>query len=39
MGLGVFLFIVAVIVFASVQEQVDLKCLRDDYQEGKKNRR
>ena len=39
MGLGVFLFIVAVIVLASVQYQVDLKCLRDDYERWKKNRR
>ena len=39
MGLGVFLFIVAVIVFASLQYQVDLTCLRDDYERWKRNRR
>jgi hypothetical protein len=39
MGLGVFLFILAIIVLASVQYQVDLKVLHDDYEEWKKNRR
>ena len=39
MGLGVFLFIVAVIVLASLQYQIDLKCLRDDYEKWKHRRK
>ncbi len=39
MGLGVFLFIVAVIVLASVQYRVDLKCLNKDYEEWKHRRK
>jgi len=39
MGLGVFLFIVAVIVLASLQYQVDLKVLHDDYEEWKHRRK
>jgi hypothetical protein len=38
MGLGVFLFILVIIVFASLQYQIDLKYLHDDYQEWKKRR-
>ncbi len=37
--MGIVLFIVAVIVLASLQYQIDLKCLRDDYERWKKNRR
>jgi hypothetical protein len=39
MGLGVFLFILAVIVFASLEYQIDLNRLNKDYEEWKKRRR
>lgn len=39
MGLGFFLLIVAIIVFISLQERVDLTCLNRDYEDWKNNRR
>jgi hypothetical protein len=39
MGLGIFLFVVAVILLASLQFHVDTKRLHDDYEEWKHNRR
>ena len=39
MGLGVFLFIVAVIASASLEYQIDLNCLNKNYEEWEKNRR
>ena len=39
MGLGVFLFILAILVLASLQYQIDLDYLNKDYEEWKKNRR
>jgi len=38
MGIGLFLFIVAAIVLVSLEYQIDLKCLHDDYQEWKNRR-
>jgi hypothetical protein len=35
----IFLFILAVIVLASLQYQADLKSLHDDYEKWKKHRR
>jgi hypothetical protein len=35
----IFLFILAVVVLASLQERVDLTYLNKDYQEWKRNRR
>jgi hypothetical protein len=37
--MGIVLFILAVIVLASLQYQIDLNRLNKDYQEWKKNRR
>jgi hypothetical protein len=34
-----FLFIVAILVLASLQEWADLKCLKKDYQEWKHRRK
>jgi len=34
----IFLFILAIIVLASLQEQVDLTCLNKDYERWKRNR-
>ena len=39
MGIGLFLIILAVIVLASWQNQVNVKYLNDDYEEWKKNRK
>jgi hypothetical protein len=39
MGLGIFVFIVAVIVLASFQYHSDMKRLHDDYEDWKNNRR
>jgi len=39
MGIGLFLIILAVIVLASWQNQVDVKCLNDDYEKWKNNRK
>jgi len=35
----IFLLILAIVVLASLQYEVDLKSLRDDYEEWKRNRR
>ena len=39
MGLGVFLFILAIIVLASLQYQIDLDYLNKDYEKWKHRRR
>ena len=39
MGPGVFLFILVIIVFASLEYQIDLNRLNKDYEEWKKRRR
>jgi hypothetical protein len=39
MGIGVFLFITAVVVLASLLYRADLKILNKDYEEWKNNRR
>ena len=39
MGIGVFLFIVAIIVLASFQYHADMKYLKDDYEKWKHKRK
>ena len=39
MGLGLFLFVVAVVVLASLQYRADLTTINRDYEEWKRNRR
>jgi hypothetical protein len=39
MGLGCFLFVVAVVVLASLQYRIDQNCVNKDYENWKRNRR
>jgi hypothetical protein len=39
MGIGVFLFVAAVIVLASMQYHANMNRLHDDYEDWKNNRR
>jgi hypothetical protein len=39
MGLGCFLFVVTVVVLASLQYRIDQNYIHDDYERWKRNRR